>query len=98
LDLENLYYAINIFKMLGEELQVEPGYVENIVSNFISGKVFSTGRYHKPSPITIYHGLSVLSELEVLNNSELVDLLDIEMFLENELSPFIPEKLSLNFF
>ncbi len=98
LDLENLYYAINNFKMLGEELQVEPGYVENIVSNFVSGKVFSTGRYHKPSPISIYHGLSVLSELEILNNSELVDLLDIEMFLENELSPFIPEKLGLNFF
>jgi len=98
LDLENLYYAINIFKMLGEELQVEPGYVENIVSNFISGKVFSTGRYHKPSPISIYHGLSVLSELDILNSSELVDLLDIEMFLENELNPFIPEKLSLNFF
>jgi len=84
--------------MLGEELQVEPGYVENIVSNFISGKVFSTGRYHKPSPISIYHGLSVLSELDILNSSELVDLLDIEMFLENELNPFIPEKLSLNFF
>ena len=98
LDLENLYYAINTFKMLGEELQLEPGYVENIVSYFISGKIFSTGRYHKPSPISIYHGLSVLSELDLLNSSDLIDLLDIEMFLENELNPFIPEKLSLNFF
>jgi len=98
LDLENLFYIINIFKMLGEELQLEPGYIKNIVNNFINGKVFSTGRYHKTNPITIYHGLSVLSELNLTNNSEFVDLLDIEMFLENELNPFIPEKLILNFF
>jgi hypothetical protein len=33
-----------------------------------------------------------------LNNSEVVDLLDIEMFLENDLNPFIPDKITLNFF
>ncbi len=98
LDLENLFYGINIFKMLGEELELEPGYGKNIITNFISGKVFSTGRYHKSNPISIYHGLSILSELDLLNNSELVDLLDVEMFLENELNNFIPEKIALNFF
>ncbi|MFX0048964.1 MAG: hypothetical protein ACFE8G_12465, partial [Candidatus Hermodarchaeota archaeon] len=40
LDLENLFYAVNIFKMFGEELLLEVGYVENVVKNFISGKVF----------------------------------------------------------
>lgn len=98
LDLENLFYVVSIFKMLGEDLQLEPGYVKNVVSNFISGKVFSTGRYHKPNPISTAHGLSVLFELDLLNNSELVDLLDIEMFLENELNPFIPERIFFNFF
>jgi hypothetical protein len=98
LDLENLFYVVNIFKMLGEELQLEPGYIKNVINNFISGKVFSTGRYHIPNPISIYYGLSILSELELLNNSEVVDLLDIEMFLENDLNPFIPDKITLNFF
>lgn len=98
LDLENLFYIINIFKMLGEDLQIELGYIKNVVSEYISGKIFSTGRYHKPNPITIYHGLSVFSELNLLNNSDLIDLLDIEMFLENELNPFFPEKLIFNFF
>jgi len=98
LDLENLFYGINIFKMLGEELQLEPGYVKNIVTVFIKGKVFSSGRYHQPNPISIYRGLSILSELELLTNSELVDLLDIEMFLENFLNDFIPGKLALNFY
>ncbi|NVM17138.1 MAG: hypothetical protein HWN80_05430 [Candidatus Lokiarchaeota archaeon] len=98
LDLENLFYMVNIFKMLGEEVQLEPGYVKNVVNNFISGKVFSTGKYHKPNSISISHGLSVLFELDLLSNSELVDLLDIEMFLENELNPLIPEKLFFNFY
>jgi hypothetical protein len=84
--------------MLGEELELEPGYVKNVINNFISGKVFSTGRYHKPNPISIYHGLSILLELDLLNAFEVVDLLDIEMFLENELNNFIPEKVALNFF
>jgi len=98
LDLENLFYGITIFKMLGEELELEPGYVKNIINNFISGKVFSTGRYHKPNSISIYHGLSILLELDLLNAFEVVDLLDIEMFLEQELNNFIPEKVALNFF
>jgi len=98
LDLENMFYGISIFKMLGEELELEPGYVKNIMANLISGKVFSTGRYHKPNPISIYHGLSILLELNLLNAFEAVDLLDIEMFLENELNNFIPEKIFLNFF
>ena len=98
LDLENLFYGINIFKMLGEELELKPGYVKNIINNFISGKVFSTGRYHKPNPVSIYYGLSILFELDLLNASEIVDLLNIEMFLENELDNFMPEKIALSFF
>jgi hypothetical protein len=98
LDLENLFYVVNIFKMLGEDLQLEIGYIKNVMNNFISGKVFSTGRYHIPNPISIYYGLSILSELGLLNNPEVVDLLDIEMFLENDLNPFFPDKITLNFF
>jgi hypothetical protein len=98
LDLENLFYTVSIFKMIGEDSQLESGYIKNIVSEFINGNIFSTGRYHKPNPITIYHGLSVFSELGLLNSSDQIDLLDIEMFLENELNPLFPEKLILNFF
>ncbi|NHJ20120.1 MAG: hypothetical protein EAX91_04190 [Candidatus Lokiarchaeota archaeon] len=98
LDLENLFYVVSIFKMMGEDSQLELGHIKNVASEFISGNIFSTGRYHKPNPITIYHGLSVFSELGLLNSSDLIDLLDVEMFLENELNPLFPEKLILNFF
>lgn len=98
LDLENLFYIISIFKMLGVESPLEANNIINIVSEFVSGRVFSTGKYHIPNPVSIFYGLSILTELDLLNNSDIIDLLDIEMFLENELSKFMPEKLALNFF
>jgi hypothetical protein len=80
------------------ESPLEANNIINIVSEFVSGRVFSTGKYHIPNPVSIFYGLSILTELDLLNNSDIIDLLDIEMFLENELSKFMPEKLALNFF
>jgi len=98
LDLENLFYAISIFKMLGVESPLEANDIINIVSEFVSGRVFSTGKYHIPNPVSMFYGLSILTEIDLLNNSGIIDLLDIEMFLEREISKFMPEKLTLNFF
>ena len=98
LDLENLFYCINILKMLGVRNQFEKGYIKKIVSNFINGGVFSTGRYHIPNPMSVFYGLSILYELDMLNNGEIIDLLDVEMLLENELTNIVPEKIILHFF
>ena len=98
LDLENLFYGINILKMLGVRNQFETGYINNIMSNYVNGGIFSTGMYHIPNPVSVFYGLSILFELNTLNNGEIIDLLDIEMFLENELTNFVPEKIVLNFF
>jgi hypothetical protein len=98
LDLENLFYTISIFKILGVESPLEANDIINIVSEFVSGRVFSTGKYHIPNPVSIFYGLSILTEIDLLNNSDIIDLLDIEMFLEREISKFMPEKLTLNFF
>lgn len=98
LDLENLFYCINILKMLGVRNQFEPEYIKKVVSNFINGGVFSTGRYHIPNPMSVFYGLSILYELNMLNNGEVIDLLDVEMLLENELTNIVPEKIILHFF
>ena len=97
-DLENLFYFISILKMLGVSNPIPHESIFEILKNFISGKVFSTGKYHKPNPISNLFGLSILSELRLINQIEFIDPLDIEMFLENELKNFLPEKLSLNFY
>jgi len=98
LDLENLFYTISIFKMLGVERPLEANDIINILSEFVSGRVFSTGKYHIPNPVSIFYGLAILTEIDLMNNSDIIDLLDIEMFLEREVSKFLPEKMCLNFF
>lgn len=98
LDLENLFYFLSILRILGKQLPFTQEEILKALNNFGSGKVFSTGKYHKPNPISNFFGLSILSELGLINQTEVIDPLDIEMFLENELNNFLPEKTSLNFF
>ena len=48
--------------------------------------------------MSVFYGLSILYELNMLNNGEVIDLLDVEMLLENELTNIVPEKIILHFF
>jgi len=98
LDLENLFYLISIGKMIGIEVPLSKPQILNYLKSYVNMRVFSSGIYHRPNPISNAYGLSILSELEVINSTEIIDLLDIEMFLENEFTSFIPEKLLLNFY
>ncbi|MFX1234632.1 MAG: hypothetical protein ACFFBY_08730 [Promethearchaeota archaeon] len=98
LDLENLFYFISNLKIIGRGLPFNSGEILNLLKNFVSGKVFSTGMYHKPNPISNLFGLSILSELNLLDKTEMIDMFEIEMFLEKELKNFLPEKLSFNFY
>lgn len=98
LDLENLFYIISITKMVGTEIKFSKSEILEYIKPHINARVFSSSIYHKANPISNAYGLSILSELNFINNTEIVDLLDIEMFLENEFTSFIPEKLLLNFY
>ncbi len=98
LDLENLFYFLSILRILGKQIPFTQEEILKALNNFGSGKVFSTGKYHKPNPISNFFGLSILAELGLINQTEVIDPLDIEMFLETELKNFLPEKISLNFF
>lgn len=97
-DLENLFYYISTLKMLGLDSPLKLKDVENILQKSISGKIFSSAKYHKPNPLSNFYGLCILIELGLINNTELIDLLDIEMYLEKELKNYIPENVYLNFF
>jgi len=98
LDLENLFYYISILKMLNIEFPFTSIEILEIIKKYINGKMFSSSREAKPDPVNIFFGLIICSELNLLNNADIIDLLAIEMFLESELKKFTPEKLSLNFY
>jgi hypothetical protein len=98
LDLESLFYYISNLKMLGLDSALKMEDTEKILVEHISGKVFSSAKYHKPNPISNFYGLSILKELNIIKITDIIDVLDIEMFLEKELKNFIPAKLYLNLF
>lgn len=98
LDLESLFYYISIYKIFGLPIPFKTEEMLNILTDYVSGKIFSTGMYHISNPLSNFFGLSIISDLKLLNDIEIIDLLDIEMFLENELKLYLPQKLLLNYF
>ncbi len=98
LDIEILFYLIALGKIIGFEVPLSSSKIIEHLKSYVNARVFSSGTYHKPNPISNAYGLSILSELNLIESTEIIDLLDIEMFLENELTTFIPEKLLLNYY
>ena len=95
-DLENLYYYTSILKMLNLEFPFTNLEILEIVKNLIKGRIFSSSKEEVPDSKNIFYGLALLSELNLLDNTDLVDLQEIENFLKSEIENFIPEKLELN--
>jgi len=98
LDLENLFHFLSILKMLGIKSPIPNLRILEILKNYVSSRVFSTGKFHQPNPISNFYGLWILNELNLINESDIIDLLDIEMQCERELKFFIPENFLLNFY
>ena len=98
LDLESLFYYVSIYQIFGLPIPFKTEEIIDILTRYISGKIFSTGMYHISNPLSNFFGLSIISELKLINNIEIIDLLDLEMFLENELKLYLPQKLLLNYF
>jgi len=97
-DLESLFYYLSCLKMLSLDSPLKIKEIEVILQNSISGNVFSSAKNHEPNPLSNYYGLCILIELGMINDTELVDLLDIEMYLEKGLKHYIPKNIYLNFF
>ncbi|MGV9205188.1 MAG: hypothetical protein ACOC44_14345, partial [Promethearchaeia archaeon] len=98
LDLQNLYYYISILKMLNVDLPFPEEKINSLLEEYTENGLFVSKPKAASDPISIFYGLSILSEYNVLNKTDIIDVLEIEMFLEGELSKFIPEKLHLNFY
>ncbi|MFX1363905.1 MAG: hypothetical protein ACFFCE_14005 [Promethearchaeota archaeon] len=97
-DLENLYHYISILRMLNIRVPFTEREIIEIVKNFINEKIFSSSKENVPDPKNIFYGLALFLELNLLSNTDLIDLQKIEEFLKLELRNFIPEKLELNLY
>lgn len=96
-NLEALFYYISILKMLDIPIPFTPERITNITQNYINNKkIFSVSVMDQADPLNVFYGLSLYSEMDLLNQGY-IDLLNIEIFLESELSQFNAEQLHLNF-
>ncbi|MFW9825534.1 MAG: hypothetical protein ACFFE4_21505, partial [Candidatus Thorarchaeota archaeon] len=97
LDLENLFYYVSIMKMLGIDFPFTSLEVIEILKNYINNMIFSPSKSDPPDPISIFYGLAILTEIDLIHRTNIINLLSIEEFLLAELNPFTPQKLRLNF-
>lgn len=98
LDLEALFYYISILKMLNIDFPFNSIEILETLKNYINKGVFSSSKINPPDSKNNFYGLAILSELDLLNKTDIIDLREIEKLLELELKRFIPEKLGLNFY
>jgi len=97
-DIENLYYFVSIIKMLNIEFPFNNIEILRILKNYINGTIFSSSVSNVPDSKHIFFGIAILSELGLLNETDMIDLFEIEKFVKSELENFIPEKLELNLY
>ncbi|MHA1280941.1 MAG: hypothetical protein ACTSQP_00425 [Promethearchaeota archaeon] len=96
--LESLYYYISALKLMNINIPFSNDQIKEFLKNYVNNGVFSISKEDPPDPISVYYGLSIMSETGIFNDVDFIDLLDIEIFLESELKQFIPEKLHLNLY
>ncbi|MFW9989119.1 MAG: hypothetical protein ACFFC3_10720 [Candidatus Odinarchaeota archaeon] len=73
-DLENLYHYNAILKMLNINFPFTNGDLLGTVRNYINGKIFSSSKEDLPDSKNIFYGLALFSELNLLNQTDLIDL------------------------
>ncbi|MFW9874449.1 MAG: hypothetical protein ACFFG0_15190 [Candidatus Thorarchaeota archaeon] len=98
LDLENLFYYISILKMGNIEFPFTSMEILDSLRNHITEMIFSITRNVMPDSINIFYGLSIITELNLIHKTNIVNLYAIEEFLKMELKNFIPERLKLNYY
>jgi hypothetical protein len=98
LDLESLFYYISIMKMLDIEFPFTPIEILELLKNYISEMIFSISKNESPDSVSIFYGLAIVTELDLIHRTNIINLHAIEEFLKKELDFFIPEKLKLNYF
>ncbi|MHA1986658.1 MAG: hypothetical protein ACW98D_08475 [Promethearchaeota archaeon] len=98
LDLESLFYYISILKMLGIEFPFNSIEILEILKNYISKMVFSYSKYDTSDPVYVFYGLAIITELDLVHRTNIINLQAIEEFLMEGFKRFIPEKLKLNYY
>ena len=98
LDLEIMFYYISILKMAAIEFPFAPIEIIDFLRNYTNEMTFSTSRYSLPDSISIFYGLSIITELNLIHRTNIINLNSTEEVLKRTITNFIPNKLRLNYY
>jgi hypothetical protein len=98
LDLEIMFYYISILKMAAIEFPFAPIEIIDFLRNYTNEMTFSTSRYSLPDSISIFYGLSIITELNLIHRTNIINLNSTEEVLRRTITNFIPNKLRLNYY
>ncbi|MFX1344563.1 MAG: hypothetical protein ACFFBC_01445 [Promethearchaeota archaeon] len=98
IDLENLFYYISILKMANIEFPFTAIEILDFLRNHTTEMVFSITKNIMPDPISIFYGLSIVTELNLIHRTNIINLNATEEFLKIELEEFLPEKLKMTYY
>ncbi len=96
MDLENIFYYISNLRMLDLDLPFNNIEILEIVKNYMNGDIFSSSKNNIPDIKSIFYGLTIFSELNLWDSTNVINVSKIEKFIKLNLKNFIPEKLELN--
>ena len=97
-DLEILFFYVSNLKMLKIDIPFSSIEILEIMKNYINGKVFSTSKNNPPDIKSVFYGLSIFSELGLIEKTEIIDYEEIEKFIKLIVKHYLPEKLQTNFY
>ena len=97
LDLEIMFYYISILKMAAIEFPFTPIEIIDFLRNYVNAMTFSSSRYSVPDSISIFYGLSIITELNLIHRTNIINLNSTEEFLKRDIINFMPNKLRTNY-
>ncbi|MFX1278163.1 MAG: hypothetical protein ACFFA3_02030 [Promethearchaeota archaeon] len=98
LDLEVMFYYISILKMAGIDFPFASNEIIDFLRNYTNRMAFSSSKNIIPDSISIFYGLSIITELNLIHRTNIINLTSTEEFLTRNLKEFVPERLKINYF
>ena len=97
LDLEIMFYYVSILKMAAIEFPFAPIEIIDFLRNYVNEMTFSTSRYSVSDSISIFYGLSIITELDLIHRTNIINLNSTEEFLKRNIINVMPNKLRTNY-
>jgi len=98
MDLENLFYYISNLRMLNIDNPFSTIEILEILKNFVHENIFSSSKDKLPDAKSIFFGLAIITQLNLTESIDFINIEEIKKFIDANLKDFLPEKVESNLY